>query len=518
MAVSGYQYLLVDFVSMSGNSKVEMADILQDLFGSAADNDSGDEDSEMTFDAKVGDNTPLSAVMQMDGIGGSRGLVALSEISPCVLLLAEIPSVTWTESTLEEEDLRAAVIHCLTDELAYATTKTLHPKSLGDCDAEEKKRAEDLLGADNMREISLKANVTNEEVLRVLLVLQHNGFGSGLYSVLTMLNHSCTPNCIKFSPSTGSSGASEIWTVRQIEKGEELTICYCEPLEMTKESMREFLEAHHRFSCVCSSCAEAETAQSIPDAKQHCLENVRTQERKLQEMIVGMEQELQFLRNVNDLEVCFESVARLMKASMELSSVESEECAADDVSVSPLVLARLCKLAANAAVTFLDYADKASEQHRRPKSFLVQSATFSFLRNSLSLLSHQVTYLGSYHPDIASSHIDIAEALDCALQYFPDELIAALNAPIDETYAELKLLKIFEYKSPGPGSEKKAITRAIIKKESKRFRGEGEIIKNLYSRRHFPSRYISLRDCLPGACHWGDCVPLGHLKHFNKTN
>ena len=499
---------------MNTADDVQTDEILLSLFGSSAEDDSDDDDQALGVNVKsIGssEHSTLSAVTEFSDIGGCRGLTALSKIPPGVLILAEIPAVTWSGSNLEEEDdLGRTIEACLNSELAHQTTKILHPQSLKSCDTEEIQRAEDVLGSLRISEIASKSGVTIEEVLRVLLVLQHNGFESGLYGVLTMLNHSCNPNCIKFSPSTGSSSASEIWTVREVEKGEELTICYCEPLETTSESIRQFLEVHHRFFCKCSFCTnEAITENNLTDERRHLLRNANVQAAKLQELIVGMEQEMQFLRNLDDLEVGFESVVKLMRATTDLSSVESDANTTDDIPASPRLLARLCKLAANVAVTFLEYSEKTDERGRRPKGILLKTASFSFLRNSISLLSHQMKYLGPYHPDIASSHIDIAEALECVLKFYPEDLITALCAPLDG-FPELKLLKI-QIKS----GESTAITKQAIVKESIRFRAEGTLIKNLYSRSLFPSRYVSLRGCLPGACHWGDLIPPGHLKNFS---
>ena len=513
---------------MKEDNPSETKDILLNLFGSSTSSHSDEEDSDSEVESDFSNaeaKTVLSAVVEMVAMGGSRGLISLREIPPGILLLAEIPIVTWNDNTFEEEEnLRRTIEACLMDELAYRTTKSLHPKMLKDCDTEEIERAETLLGSPTLNEIAHKVGVSQEEVLRVLLVLQHNGFGSGLYGVLTMLNHSCDPNCIKFPPSTGSSGASEVWTVRQIREGEELTICYCEPLEMTNESIREYLELHHRFHCKCSVCVSAAIYEnSLPEQEQHFLRKSHSLGRNLQEIVVGMEQELLFLRNLDDSEVGFESLARLMKATTDLSAVESDENTGDNMSVSPRVLARLCKLAANTAVTFLEYANKSSEQRRRPKGVLLKMATFSFLRNSLLLMSHQLKYLDAHHPDMASSHIDIAEALDCALKFYQEDLVIALNAPVDENYSELKLLKILCRKEgiaedtwSGEGQFRMVrVTKDIIKKESNRFRAEGAIIKNLYSRSHFPSRYVTLRHNLPGICHWGDFVPVGHSKFFS---
>lgn len=491
--------------------------VLQDLFGSSTDEDSNLEDEEQSAPT-VGRQERLSAVVEMIDVGGSRGLVALTRIPTGVLLLAETPSVVWNNSNLEDGDLENTLETCLSNELAHRTTKSLHPTVLQNCESDEIFRAQNLLGLEKIHRIAETVGETTDEVLRVLLVLQHNGFGSGLYGVLTMLNHSCSPNCIKFSPGTGSSGASEIWTIDEVEKGDELTICYCEPLEMTKESTQEYLDAHHRFTCKCSSCIQAVTLISnLQEEELLAVQKVNLQERKLQEIIIGMEQELIFLKNLDDLEVGFDNVVKLMKATTDLSSVESDENEDNNISVNPRLLSRLCKLAANAAVLFLEYADKTTGSGRQPKGILIKSAAFSFLRNSLSLLSHQMKYIKNHHPDIASTHFDIAEALDCCMKNFPDDLLAALNAPIDSSHAELNLLKIprsLPHSSETPRdtiSDIAVVTKQAVKKESNRLRAKGAAIKNLYSRNHFPSRLVTLRNALPGTCHWGDYIPADRM-------
>lgn len=68
--------------------------------------------------------------------------------------------------------------------------------------------------------------------LLVALALQHNGFGSGLYLQLAMVNHTCyAPNCIKTSPTGATAWASELWTIRDVRAGEQLFISYAQPLE-----------------------------------------------------------------------------------------------------------------------------------------------------------------------------------------------------------------------------------------------------------------------------------------------
>lgn len=96
--------------------------------------------------------------------------------------------------------------------------------------------------------------VQKDEILRIFLVLQHNAFASGLYKYLSLFNHSCIPNCIKFSPKPANNRASEIWTVRSVNAGEELTICYADNPDTTIKSMQEYLKLNHRFNCICGRC------------------------------------------------------------------------------------------------------------------------------------------------------------------------------------------------------------------------------------------------------------------------
>jgi len=47
---------------------------------------------------------------------------------------------------------------------------------------------------------------------------------------LSIINHSCKPNCIKFSPQQYGL-PSEVRAIQTIEVGEEITICYLVPQE-----------------------------------------------------------------------------------------------------------------------------------------------------------------------------------------------------------------------------------------------------------------------------------------------
>ncbi|XP_023488370.1 histone-lysine N-methyltransferase SMYD3 isoform X2 [Equus przewalskii] len=73
--------------------------------------------------------------------------------------------------------------------------------------------------------------------------------GVGLYPSMSLLNHSCDPNC-----SIVFNGPHLLLrAVRDIEAGEELTICYLDML-MTSEERRKQLRDQYCFECDCFRC------------------------------------------------------------------------------------------------------------------------------------------------------------------------------------------------------------------------------------------------------------------------
>lgn len=491
-----------------------MENTIEGIFGFAHDDDS-DEDNEQlqlppTKSTKANSTSKRLTVIRSEliDVGGGRGLFALQALPPGVLVASEVPTATWSEGTIDDPSYLATVVQlCCCNKAAYAITQLLHPRELVDCDEFELAKARELLSSAAVAEIVQNANLTDSEVIRVLLVLQHNGFGSGLYHSLTMLNHSCDPNAIKYSPSPGSFGASEIWTVRAIKEGEEITISYCEPLEMTRKSMRKYLELHHRFKCCCGHCVSS--GAPVPAAFGSVMESIAQQEQRVQELVGGMEQEVLFWQNAQDMDGTVENLTKLLHSTTGMAAVESERT---DFNLSPRILARLHRLAANTAAAFLEIAGRFQQQNKRPKRDLLKAAAFSFLRNSLCLVSEQLKYLGPHHPEVARAYLDIAEALDCALNTFPEELLSACGAGVGgeknsmASYPELQLLQF----AATDASTTRGVGKKAVRDEIKRFRAEGSRIKRLYTRSLFPALYRDLQGGSPGACHWGVDIPPEH--------
>lgn len=185
----------------------------------------------------------------MNDCGGGRGYIATQDLIPGTLLLVEEPIFTWPENQLGKELGLQSITAIINDErpekklqqLIWAMEE-LHPTKI-DVDkayakkdsisstAETKKGTlndDQIYGMMNMLEQSFDANESNKSILyqllqisktknlcasdksplqardliRMLLSLRYNGFGSGLYLHFSIFNHDCDPNCIKFFPTT----------------------------------------------------------------------------------------------------------------------------------------------------------------------------------------------------------------------------------------------------------------------------------------------------------------------------
>ena len=182
--------------------------IIDSIFGSSADSD--DDYAQTNANISISEAKLTEIRDDLIGVGGHRGLFALHPLPPGIMVVSEVPTVTWGREGgiigLDDPDNLANVVElCCCNPEAYAVTQALHPRSLSDCDEIELTKVQELLPSSVVTRIAQVAGhiVDHNEVFRVVLVLQHNGFGSGLYRHLTMLNHSCNPNCIKYSPSPG---------------------------------------------------------------------------------------------------------------------------------------------------------------------------------------------------------------------------------------------------------------------------------------------------------------------------
>ena len=197
-----------------------------ELFGSDSDSEEGA--GTIGLPAKVSTNEAMVLKTDLE-CGGSRGFVAKVDLEAGRLLVAEVPWVTWPEPDLSRpENLWAAAMVVLGNPPALHASTALHPLSL---DTAEEGEADAMLEQHGPRMAALfeaqSECCSEQELVLLLLRLHHNGFASGLYTRLSIFNHSCEPNVIKFSTASSTVGASECWTTRPVKAGEATTLTLC---------------------------------------------------------------------------------------------------------------------------------------------------------------------------------------------------------------------------------------------------------------------------------------------------
>lgn len=131
--------------------------------------------------------------------------------------------------------------------------------------AEAKKLTTKLAKIGSLCKLPLLAN--GQEVLHILSVFRCNAHhvvnngavvALGLFPLVSMLNHSCQPNCIKYFDFCASEEQVRpprlvIRPMRTIAEGEELVYSYV-PLYQSTAVRRDQLQHSYGFTCACSRC------------------------------------------------------------------------------------------------------------------------------------------------------------------------------------------------------------------------------------------------------------------------
>ncbi|XP_029085031.1 histone-lysine N-methyltransferase SMYD3 isoform X3 [Monodon monoceros] len=103
--------------------------------------------------------------------------------------------------------------------------------------------------------------------------------GVGLYPSMSLLNHSCDPNC-----SIVFNGPHLLLrAVRDIEAGEELTICYLDML-MTSEERRKQLRDQYCFDCDCLRCQTQDKDADMLTGDEQVWKEVQESLKKIEEL------------------------------------------------------------------------------------------------------------------------------------------------------------------------------------------------------------------------------------------
>ena len=85
-------------------------------------------------------------------------------------------------------------------------------------------------------------------------------FGFGLFPMIAMLNHSCCNNCTFSAASDGRT--MEVRTVKQVTKGEQLTLRYCNTY-LPRAERQALLQRERFFECCCSRCEKSDCEEML---------------------------------------------------------------------------------------------------------------------------------------------------------------------------------------------------------------------------------------------------------------
>jgi len=173
--------------------EVTMAGVMNELFGS-------DSEDEEINTISPPNKVRVAAEAAVPNVGGGRGLVATTDVPAGTLVIAETALLIWPDDLDHSDPLSMLeMAHMIVgSDIAMKASESMFPKSIYDVEPIELENIKAHLGTELSK---LFPEIEELDFMRILLVIQHNGFKSGFYNRVTLLNHSCQPNCIKFNPS-----------------------------------------------------------------------------------------------------------------------------------------------------------------------------------------------------------------------------------------------------------------------------------------------------------------------------
>lgn len=412
-------------------------------------------------------DTPLylgpMRVVEPENVGGNRGYIATENLQPGTLLLVEEPIFEWSEDQLGKELGLISIQDILRQKNAmhivenmeglYPTkaevdvlVRTLPNKN--HWTRNEKVQIKDMMdimemqhsGSKEMKQTLEMAKIVGIEldevdVLRMLLTLRYNGFGSGVYLHFAMFNHDDDANCVKFIPErprdqgnhTLKKVYSEVRTTKYVKRGDSLTLHYLDPREVSHASRRHHLWDQHRFDIgedmSGGRLKEMELVSgTFPSSVHDRLDKNR--------ITYDVESAL------SELEQCYHDITlawNLISKTRDVMSDEAieifERCKALEMASDELIrasksklgndkhllLIRCCRLHVDSIEILMKFSSQLTNKQQ-------VSIMLRFVQTSYFLLPLQIMYLGADHPDIARTNYDLAMGINGLLSRASDQL------------------------------------------------------------------------------------------------
>lgn len=400
---------------------------------------------------------PMVAVNETE-IGGGRGYIATRDLPPGTLLLVEKPIFHWPEEQIGRELGLVSILHIARHSDAKQIThdmERLHPSleavdrylgttsSTGDDDANAeqidnmmkamatKHEADDALIEQILDEYRQKTilrsdgrELTMEDILRMLLALRYNGFGTGVYLHFAIFNHAENPNCIKFAPEDQARPMSEIRTTRAVKRGEALSLSYLDPREVSHATRRQHLYDQHRFDIGeriddLSILPFEFVAGELPKSSKDQRADDTTS--RIEKVISEFEEQLGEIRTAFSVGGYTAEQVERAKA-MEVATVELISAAKQQLgNASHLLMIRCYRLHLDAAESVLS---AAAIGHVNLSTTQRNGLLCRFVENARDLLVLQLRYLGDSHVDLGRTYQDLAQGINALLSHAPKNLFA----------------------------------------------------------------------------------------------
>lgn len=200
---------------------------------------------------------------------GGQSPYAKQFIPRHTIILLELPYICGNDIDTLTHRHHDGIIACQADDDAFLREQV-------GLDEEQRRTIWDL--HDQFVDVA-KFNPNGDEK-RLLGIIKTNAYlstdmgGLGLYPIISRFNHSCTPNV-----GYGFDGWQvRMYTTRDIEAGEELTVCYSDVVYFHPREFRQaYLRVKGNFDCICVGC------NPNPNATEHKQCNDQDQDYVLKE-------------------------------------------------------------------------------------------------------------------------------------------------------------------------------------------------------------------------------------------
>lgn len=290
-----------------------------DLQQSESENDSGCEGCEGGSDK----------VYREEAIPGKGiGVIASKDLPAGTLVIREVPALYVTpDLDGHAETIRAFAEMEPQDQRELLRLFNLYSKPESEWSESMRKELKDCeedAGADFLDTIS--AEVNRETAMQVWQIWLTNAYDNGVFLRLSRFNHSCAPNTEYFWNTDLEVWAQDVRTVRQVEAGEELTVCYRSFWPGNRKERRRDM-SYYGFDCCCDGCDV--TDKEVEKENQAC-EQFREVQLKIERFPsererIDLEEELASLKEM--LKLCKQIKTISLKNTLSIVVEEGFEIA-----------------------------------------------------------------------------------------------------------------------------------------------------------------------------------------------